>query len=259
MTFRIHLKRKMAAPPRAVWKALALPEGLARWQADGATGAATPGGSFELHWPTLGASIELQVVDAIPDERLLLRAGESELEMCIDDGSITLTHTGLESDDQADGMTSAWHISLAQLGHYLSHHDGRDRDVQWFLRRVKTQPSTAHAFFTMKEALGAWLCTDGSIGEEGSRFGLKLVGGRTISGRVLAHTPGRDIALSWEEDGQSVITLRTLPSPFATDERLVALVWSRWGKGEANFEEICTYFEAAIDRLGDLLSSPGSA
>jgi uncharacterized protein YndB with AHSA1/START domain len=259
VTFRIHLKRKLAAPPRAVWKALALPEGLARWQADGATGAATPGGSFELHWPTLGASIELEVVDAIPDERLLLRAGESELEMCIDNGSLTLTHTGLESDDQADGMTSAWHISLAQLGHYLSHHDGRDREVQWFLRRVKTHPSTAHAFFTMKEALGAWLCVDGFIGEEGSDYRLKLAGGRTISGKVLAHTPGRDVALSWEEDGQSVITLRTLPSPFAVDERLVAIVWSRWGKNDANFEEVCTYFEAAIDRLGDLLAEPGQS
>ncbi len=255
----IQLSKKIGASRRALWRALALPEGIARWQADGASGAATPGGRVELTWPSLGASLQLDVVDAIPDERLVLKTGNVRLEMALEGDGITLTHSGVQPGDHAEGMASSWRVSLAQLGHYLDHHEGVDRDVQWFMRRVVTHPGTAHTFFTQRAALRAWLTLDGQVPGEGERFSLKLLGGRTITGHVLSLTPDRDIALSWEEDGESVLSLRTLPSPFSRDERLVALVWSRWSHAAGPTEEqeaLATYFESAIERLGAILASP---
>jgi hypothetical protein len=53
---------------------------------------------------------------------------------------------------------------------------------------------------------------------------------------VLANTPGRDIALSWPEDGDSVLCLRTLPSPRTLEERLLLVYWSRWSETEPKAE-----------------------
>jgi hypothetical protein len=79
-----------------------------------------------------------------------------------------------------------------------------------------------------------------------------------MSGVVLAHTEGRDLALRWDEANYSVITFRTLPSPNGEHERLLVISWSRWQELE-NAERIAGELDGALARLVQLLSAPGDA
>ena len=73
-----------------------------------------------------------------------------------------------------------------------------------------------------------------------------------MSGRVLSHTPGRDVLLTWEEDGSSTLAFRTLPSPRDPEQRLLAVVWSRFGNADPP-EARRAGIEAAVDRLTRVL------
>ena len=79
-----------------------------------------------------------------------------------------------------------------------------------------------------------------------------------MSGVVLAHTEGRDLALRWDEANYSVITFRTLPSPTAEQERLLVISWSRWAELE-NAERIAGELDGALARLVQRLGAAGAA
>jgi len=76
---------------------------------------------------------------------------------------------------------------------------------------------------------------------------------------VLCRAPGRDVALTWEEQNDSVLVLRTLPSPRASQERVVAICWSKWGATEPGEHAIETELRRSLERLGALLAMSGSA
>jgi hypothetical protein len=85
-----------------------------------------------------------------------------------------------------------------------------------------------------------------------------LVWGETLTGRVLARTPDRDVAVSWNEHGDSALVLRTLPVPGEPNERFLILNWSRWGETEAP-PPTQAGLDAACQRLATLLGSAGRA
>ncbi len=253
---KIHLEQPVDASQAELWKACATAEGIARWQADVASGDALEDGRLRLEWPALGASLELDVVAAEEGERLVLRSGDSLVEMTFSPGAVEVTHEGI-SGDEAEGMTASWRAALALLAHHLERQRGRDREVHWFVRTVATSAEAAHAYFTDEAALASWLTTEGGVHTEGARHELGLIGGGTLSGRVLANIEGRDVVLTWKEDGDSALTFRTLPSPLS-GSRIVAAVWSRWTDEPAT-EKRAAQLEAAVGRLARVLESGGKA
>ncbi|MDX2051729.1 MAG: hypothetical protein SFV15_05005 [Polyangiaceae bacterium] len=235
---------------------------MAAWQADVVRGKLEPGETIGLRWPALRVEVELKVARMIEGESLLLQNGELTTEFLFADDRLQVLVRGIEDDDAREGTFSSWELSLAMLEHYLTHHLDENRHATWFLRRSKTSSRIAHTFFTDSDALGVWL-TRGTkgIGAVGSSYMLDLGGENLIEGRVLANVPERDILLSVGDTEQATLALRTFPSPYSDDERVIAMTWSRWGGGARSKrdEPVHALLEAAIDRLGGLLARAGNA
>jgi len=224
----IQLTQTIDAPVERVWQACASLSGLAAWQADEARGTLDAGQIVELGWPALGVQLELEVEVLSERERIVLTADHARLELLLAPGKVTLIHSGVGSGDELEGVASSWRMSLSILAHYCERHFGHRRFVRWLTRPARTSAETAHVFFTDESALGNWLGRGGGIGAVGSSFSVELGSDDRLSGRVLANTPGRDVAITWEEDAGSVLCFRTLPLPRALGQRLIALSWSRW-------------------------------
>ncbi len=221
-------------------------------------GDAVEGGTVSLTWPALGISVTARVTEVVPQEKVVLEVGSARLTLEIDPGVIRLTHEGLHSDDEEDGMRSAWRVALAVLGHGLEHHQGVDRRVRWFVAPVRATHGFAHVYFTDASALRQWLARAGGIAGTGEDYQLELADGSPMSGRILGNMPDRDVALSWTEDHNSLLVLRTFPSPRHPEERLIALNWSRWGS-EAFPEAKSRLLESSLERLVRHLKSRGNA
>jgi len=155
-------------------------------------------------------------------------SGRARLALDVDDGEVRLAHSGFSESDELEGVASSWRMSLGILAHYCEEHPDRERRVHWLVEPVNAGAETAHVFFSESTALASWLGTGPTLGASGTRYALELTNGARMSGRIVANSPGRDVALVWEEDDRSVICLRTLPRPFTKPERLVVLSWSRW-------------------------------
>jgi len=113
-------------------------------------------------------------------------------------------------------------------------------------------------FFTDAAALAQWLTVSGGVPSDGDECLLTFAWGETLTGKVLANTPERDIALTWTEDSDSCLVFRTFPSPRSAEERLLALAWSHYGS--PTFSDISAQgLQASLDRLGRVLSRTGSA
>ena len=254
----ITVRRSVSASRDRLWQECATARGLTRWQADAVVGDATRGSVLTLSWPAMGLSVRVHVAQLIPDKCVVYEVGSSRLTIEVDDGEVTLTHEGLRSEDEEDGMVSAWRTALGVLDHGLNCHPDRPRHVRWFLQPVNTTPGFAHVFFTDAAALAQWLTHSGGVPEEGGACNLVFAWGESLTGRVLANTPERDIALTWPEQSDSCLVLRTFPSPRSPDERLLAVSWSRYGNAEFS-EHSAQGLQVALERLGRVLSRMGSA
>jgi len=232
MTLDFRLEQRIDAPLERVWEACATTRGLARWQADVVMGQMQRDGRLDLGWPALGTSLSVTVTALVERKEVVFDSGGSRVRLGFTPEQVVLEHEGLEPGDDIEGVASSWRLSLALLAHSLQSHAGRDRHAIWLLDRARTTAGAAHAFFTDAAALGTWLGTGEGLGPTGSRVALRCPWGDRISGRVLAHTPERDLALTWPEDGDSVLCLRTLPSPRTLEERLLLVYWSRWSDAE---------------------------
>jgi uncharacterized protein YndB with AHSA1/START domain len=254
---RVKLTKTVRASPARLWAACACAEGMANWQADEVRGRVATGERLELRWPALGASLEVKVTAMDPGRRLVLDADGSQVELTLEPGRVHLVQEGMTSDDEVEGAASSWQVSLALLAHYLDHHDGRARHVSWFVRPTQTTAGAAHLFFTEAAALRTWLTQSGAVTEPVSPVALRLAWGEPFTGQVLCLAPRRDVALSWTEEDNSVLALRTLPSPRSDDERLVAAVWSRWRRPPSR--RTAEQLALAVERLGRVLDSSGAA
>jgi uncharacterized protein YndB with AHSA1/START domain len=252
----IVLHQRVRADADAVWRSCTDPEGISRWQADRASGRIEPGGRLKLSYPALKLELELDVVEVVPRERLVLRNGATSVCFSFEPGQLTLSQHGFSSQDEAEGNASSWRLSLALLDHCLQTHPNRPRTVEWLVRTARTSAEAAHVFFSDEAALGAWLTRSSSgIHPDEGAYAQRLVSGQPMSGQVLACTPGRDLALSWREQEDSVLCLRTLPSPRSADERLIVVSWSRWTTSPAPAETLAE-LRAALDRLANVLNRP---
>ncbi len=255
----IRISQKIPASARALWAACATPSGIAGWQADKVSGSIQTGESVGLGWPDLGVSIRLDVLELAEGRSVVFGHGESRVRFDVKDGEVELSHSAPFDEDEELGTESSWRLALGTLAHYLDRYSGQPRDTVWLVKPAATTAEAAHAFFTLPDALGAWLGRAATpLGAVGSRYRIALSGGGSMSGVVLAHTEGRDLALRWDEAGYSVITFRTLPSPNGEKERLLVISWSRWQELD-NGERIAGELDGALARLVQLLSATGHA
>lgn len=256
----IELRQRVAAPLDQVWTACSSPRGLMNWQADQASGEARKGGRLTLSWNAFGARLDLDVIELVPYERIVLNHGESVVELSFDEELVTLRHSGPEAEFDAEGLRSSWQLALAQLAHSVERHPGRKRRVRWFVRRMRCTPEAAYLCFTDQHLLARWLGSSPGIGATGTPTQLDLPGGQRLSGSVLSRAEGRDVALRCESFDDAVLGMRTLPAepePLARDtageQRLVALVWSEWGRPRRNAGELSTELAESLRRLSLLL------
>lgn len=255
----IRISQKIPASVDALWVACATADGIAGWQADKVTGSVEAGETLGLGWPDLGVSIRLDVLELLQGRRVVFGHGESRVRFEVKDGEVELSHSAPFEDDEELGTESSWRLALGTLAHYLDRYAGQERETVWLVKPAKTTAEAAHAFFTLPDALGAWLGrASAPLGEVGSRYRIALSGGGSMSGIVLAHTEGRDLALRWDEASYSVITFRTLPSPTGEHERLVVISWSRWSELD-NAERIAGELDGALARLVQVLGTAGAA
>jgi uncharacterized protein YndB with AHSA1/START domain len=255
----IRISQKIPASLDALWVACATPSGIAGWQADQVTGAVAEGETLGLGWPDLGVSIHLDVLELLEGELVVFGHGESRVRFEVREGEVELSHSAPFDEDEELGTESSWRLALGTLAHYLDRYDGHERETVWLVKPAKTSAEAAHAFFTLPDALGAWLGrASAPIGPAGARYRIALSGGGSMSGVVLAHTEGRDLALRWDEANYSVLSLRTLPSPTGADERLLVVSWSRWANLD-NAERIAGELAGALARLVQLLNATGAA
>lgn len=255
----IRISQKIPASLDALWVACATPSGIAGWQADEVIGTVEAGETLGLGWPDLGVSIDLDVLELLEGKSVVFGHGESRVRFEVREGEVELHHSAPFEDDEEVGTESSWRLALGTLAHYLDRYAGRTRENVWLVKPAKTSAEAAHAFFTLPDALGAWLGrASAPIGAVGSRYRIELSGGGSMSGVVLAHTDGRDLALRWDEANYSVVVLRTLPSPTGPDERLLVVSWSRWAPLD-NAERIAGELDGALARLVQLLNASGAA
>jgi hypothetical protein len=227
------------------------------WQADEVRGHVAPGQTVAMRWPALGAKLELRVVAVDPGRELVVEAAGSRLALSLGPGCVRLVQDGLMAGDDLEGVESSWKVSLGLLAHYLEHHDGHRRHVRWCVRPARTTAATAHLFFTEPAALRTWLVRSGNLASAQAPARLRLSWGETLSGRIVSSFPGRDVAVSWSEHGESVLVLRTLPSPRSAAERLIALAWSHWAVPPP--ESTCHDLSRAVERLAQVLDGGGAA
>ncbi len=255
----IRISQKIPASLDALWVACATPSGIAGWQADKVTGAVRAGETLGLGWPDLGVSIRLDVIELLEGRLIVFGHGDSRVRFEVKEGEVELSHSAPFDEDEELGTASSWRLALGTLAHYLDRYAGQERETVWLVKPARTTAEAAHAFFTLPDALGAWLGrATAPLGDVGSRYRITLSGGGTMSGIVLAHTEGRDLALRWDEANYSVITFRTLPSPTGEHERLIVISWSRWSELD-NAERIAGELDGALARLVQVLGGAGTA
>lgn len=255
----VFVEQIVRAPVERIWRACTEVQGLRAWQADEIAGEVAAGADIVLGWPSLRVAVDLRVEHVEPMRRVMFSSDDSHLELTVAPGKVTIEHSADFDEDEREGTLSSWRLSLATLAHYLEHHDGRSRTVNWAVQRATTSLEDVHAFFTLSGAQSGWLTRKSGtdIGAVGSEVALDLAWGSVMTGRVLSHTPPRDVLLSWRETNHSLLALRTLPSHEAPNERLLVATWSSWDLPET--APTTANLQGALSRLARVLENRARA
>lgn len=242
----IRLETEIRAAPSEVWDAWADPDRLAGWFVDRAEGEPVPGTSYLWFWDDFGMEVPVEVVEAVPGERLVLRtdmgAEASLLEITLrGEGGRTrlrLVQSGFDTppgDPGIEGVRSGWTLALGLLRLYLERWPDRVRRELFLTREGSFGPADLAPLQRTAEGLERWLVADGAedveagLPEPGDvearAFGageveagtsetasvvLTLVDGTSLTGRVLAASD-TEAVLSWDEI-EGAVELKSYPA-----------------------------------------------
>jgi uncharacterized protein YndB with AHSA1/START domain len=211
---QLTVKMRTRATPDEVWNAWADPVEIARWFVDRASGRPEVGSTFTWVFEKFGYEIPYEVAAAEPGKRFALGgdapgSGPFLLEVSIEkDGGttlVTLVNSGFldgsQWDEEFEGIVSGWTHALAALKLYLESYRGLPKTSILVMRPAEYAYERLLPYYATAEGLGRWLTSSAEIGEPGetgSPVSLRLSGGMSLTGRVLART-GWEVALSWEE------------------------------------------------------------
>jgi len=246
------------AAPEQVWNAWTNPHFLSGWFVDKAEGQPVEGQSITWFFEKLGFSAPMRVLQAIPNQRIILeppyneRATQLQELSISQEGTLTqvkLTHSGFgfgaDWDDEFDGVRSDWYMALRLMRFYLECRYGQTKSNSLVLRAANVDYDKMRFLSTTESGLRNWLTASGSIGDEGTPYSIKLRNGETMSGTVLAKSK-RDVSISWNEIG-GILEMKVFTFPQIG--RMVALHAVSWEMNDEQMAKIEEGLHRAIDLL----------
>ncbi len=255
MSSEIDIAVRVAASAKQVWTAWTDPDRLVEWFPDRASGSPTPGTTMTYEWDALRMSLELEVVDAVPERELVLRGHppglppQTQTIRFTPDGdgvTVSLQHDGIDDEDIYQGTASGWHIALQVLKLYVERYYEQPRTNAWILGLAPAHFERVFEHYASREGLASWLAHGGPIGEAGSRYALELLDGGTMSGLVLTKYEPREVALAWSEiDGVAALRVFSV----ARGATLVGVNMMSWGRPDDELEPVAAALTSSVDRL----------
>jgi uncharacterized protein YndB with AHSA1/START domain len=237
---------KIRAYPEQIWEAWMDTDRLTHWLVDQASGWPGIGSTLSLTWDRLLCTIDYQVAEVKPCERLLWRtrmpAGFQNLSVQFRrEGPSTVVELREQAPDDApdpdeSASGSSWQLALATLKYYLENYSGHGRHSFFSIKKADFSDDQLLSYYTTATGLEAWLAERVEQFPAAGQTGpYRLVDrhGKIMSGQLL--TFSRNEALfSWTEidgflelkcfslgPGQQAICLRgstyTLGAQKATD------------------------------------------
>lgn len=264
---QMELEMRTTATPEQVYAAWADPAKLSQWFTDNARGEAKPGSTMYWIFEKFGYEIPYEVVDAMSG-KLFSLGGELPgrppflLEIVIErkggETVMRLVNSGFldggKWDEEFEGVSSGWEISLALLRYYLERHFGEPKQSFLAVEPAQFSLSDILRWYTEPELLAEWLAADAAEvqppTEVGERVRIPIAGDdMMIDGETLAVTR-REVAFSWVEE-DVVLELKAFvmgPNP------VVSVRGTGWRPDAARFSAIEHAMEAALKRLAARLS-----
>ena len=258
----MQLEMRTSATPEQVYAAFADPSKLSQWFTDNARGEAKPGNTMYWIFEKFAYEIPYEVVDAVPG-KLLALGGELPgrppflVELIINQQGgetvLRLVNSGFLDggtwDEEFEGVSSGWEMSLALLRYYLERHFGKPKRSFLAIQPAQFSMGDILKWYTDPELLAEWLAADSAAIEPPSRVGdpvrIPLASGeQTIEGDTLAVTR-REVAFSWAAE-DIVLELKAFmmgPNP------VVSVRGTTWQPDAERLAAIEREMEGALKRL----------
>ena len=212
----IESEARTRATPRQAWEAFADAERLMDWWVDKVEGKAELGAEMICAWDSLGMRSPVEIVEAVPGERLVLEWKEQpgvvvwEIDVTREGGETVVKVVcsgfgeGAAWDELYDGMKGGQPGLMKALKHYLDDHFGERRRVVSVMRET-ARPAETSRFLT-EPFLTRWLAQEAEVGRPGDKARLVLRGGGTWTGIVNTAAEGV-LDMSCEEIGGFVFLM----------------------------------------------------
>jgi uncharacterized protein YndB with AHSA1/START domain len=247
------------ATPEQVWTSFADPARVVQWFADDASGRPIAGESMRWRFADLDLEVTGQVLEAIPDRRLVLAfpatkgAAARVLEIEIDqvDGKtrMQLVESGLPEgeagEDVYQSVVSGWRTGTAILRLYLERFFGMRKTQKLLMKPTKADYAKIFEYFTRTEKVSTWI-GDMTQVDEARPYRLRLEAGGELTGRFLAVTD-REVLLGADQlDG--VVELKAFPKG---DGRAIGVRLLSWRLTPEQMTDLSAVMLSALNRLSD--------
>jgi uncharacterized protein YndB with AHSA1/START domain len=256
---------EVAASAEDCWRAWTQPAVLTGWYPERVEGELEGDGEVELAWDSLGQSISLQVLEASPPRRLVLRGQPpnrppQRQEVLIRDrgtaAEVEITHRGFRDGpggaDERAGTEAGWRAALATLKLYLERYPGRSRSAAAALGTAVSDPGAGFEALARETGLGPNPIPGGSVR-------LAPHGGPRYRGEVLVAAPPYQLLVSLPEL-EAALALRAFTSGAADAPEiaiLAAQMWS-WSSDQTALDALRPAIEASVDRVVQSLGGPAA-
>jgi len=262
---RLEKEIRIHAPAEKVWEAWADPVKISQWFTDRAEGFAETGATIRWFFDVFNFSMSYHVLRSERGTSYVIRWADAppgrdpglfEVTLAHEGGETTLHllesgfREGAEWDEEYEGVSSGWTMTLALLKHYAENYFGQGR-AHWMLLRPAVY--TAERNLPLQrtaEGLSRWLTRSGSIGAVGEPCRLALQSGETVSGRVLALSKS-ETCIGWDEVHGTLEFKAFAMGP----QKMIGLRASAWADGAARLEAAKPAMESALDRWAALLAT----
>ena len=252
------------AEPEAVWAALTDAEELTRWFPPRARVEPGVGGSVWMSWDDEGFEASQGITLWEPPSRLRLEIEVPDLAAPLATDyflrarsgggtALRIVQSGFSADASWDGQYDAsvrgWRLALSEMKHMLERHRGEYRVFVSSHRDLEGRDQGVCAFNAIvgEEMLAASGGFEGL--SAGDAYSATTAWGESISGRVIVHVPGKDLAVSVKEWGDAYVNVMiAFPTLTGWTGRAIVRA-SFWGGGRAEAEPARGRIGAAMEGL----------